>query len=129
MYKLCIQKHAFARREISHVLFRRSCVMLNLLSKLNRLYKLPVSNLDRIKKNGCETTKAKTKVPSFWSSVGFKIGALTRFLSAIFLGPTGKYVIHCIRGEQIFHIQSTVAKRGLTKRANLTSIPLCEKVV
>ena len=61
------------------------------------------------------------KVSGFWSSVGFKIGAGTRLffghLFPPFFGPTGKYVIHCIRRDQI--VQSTVAKRGLTNRANV----------
>ena len=41
----------------------------------------------------------------FWSSVSFKIGAVTRFFSAIFFfWPAGKYVIHCIRVDQISHV-------------------------
>ena len=52
--------------------------------------------------------------------VRFKIGAVTHFyFSHIFVLPTGKYVIHCIRGNQISHVQSMVAKRGLTNWANI----------
>ena len=44
-------------------------------------------------------------------------------LTALFSGhhflPTGKYVIHCIRGDQISDVQSMAAKRGLTNRANV----------
>ena len=70
--------------------------------------------------------RQEKKVSSFWSSVGFKIGAVTLFffffffffspLSVIFFLPAGKYVIH---GDQISHLQSMVAKRGLTNRANV----------
>ena len=68
------------------------------------------------------------KVSSFWSSVGFKISAVTCFYLFfwvvlyffIFFWPTGKYVIHVIRRYQISHnIQSMVSKRGLTNWANI----------
>ena len=52
------------------------------------------------------------KVSGFWSSVGFKIGAVTRFVPPI--RDT------CIRGDQnISQIQSMVANRGLTNQANV----------
>ena len=42
------------------------------------------------------------------------------FFSAIFFLPAGKYVTHCIRGDQRSHIiRSMVAKRGLTNQANV----------
>ena len=47
------------------------------------------------------------KVSGFWSSVGFKIGR-------VFF-----YMIYCIRGDQISHRQSMVAKRRLTNQANV----------
>ena len=40
------------------------------------------------------------------------------FFPSFFL-PAWKYVLHCIRGDQISHIQSMVAKRGLTNQANV----------
>ena len=74
--------------------------------------------------------RPKKKVSPLWSSVGFKIGAMIRFFCSFFVLfgdlfffilflPMGKYVIHCIRGDQISHEQTMVAKRGLTNRANV----------
>ena len=40
----------------------------------------------------------------------------------LFFWPTGKYVIHCIRGDQMSDVQSMVAKRGLTNRANVHTL-------
>ena len=63
-----------------------------------------------------------------WSSVGFKIDAVTLFFKFFFFvkfifGQDGNT---CIHWEQISHnIQRMVAKRGLTNRANVHT--LCEK--
>ena len=64
-----------------------------------------------------EGQKKEKKVSGFWSSVGFKIVAAMRFFSGhLFIYV---YVIHCIRRDQISHVQSMVAKRCLTNRANV----------
>ena len=67
-----------------------------------------------------KTCISPKKVSGFWSSVGFKIGAVTCLL--FFNLPTWKHVAHYIRGDRITHnIQSMVAKRGLTNRANVNT--------
>ena len=52
-------------------------------------------------------------------SVRWRVFLLLFFFCHLFWGLKGKYVTHCIRGEQIFHIQSMVAKRGLTNWSNV----------
>ena len=59
--------------------------------------------------------KAK-QVYCFWSSVGFKVGAVTCFLCFF----TNREIRGtCIRRDQISHIQSMVAEGGLTNVANV----------
>ena len=67
-------------------------------------------------------TKTRGKLASFWSSVGLKIGALTRFFSTIFFCFANREIRDTLCGEHISHIQSTMAKRGLTERANVHTI-------
>ena len=70
------------------------------------------------------------KVSGFWSSVGFKSGALMHFffLVIFFFGQQGNtwscdtWRIH-VHGDHISHIPRMVAKRGLTNQANV-HIPL-----
>ena len=64
--------------------------------------------------------KAKKRSPVSGHRSASKSMPVMSFFSAIFFYlPTGKYVIHCIHGDQISHLQSMVAKRGLTNRANV----------
>ena len=67
-------------------------------------------------------------VSRFWSSVGFKIGVVTRFVSAIFVfvWPTGKYVLHVYAGTK-FPIYKVWWPREASQTRQ-TFIPLCEKV-
>ena len=60
--------------------------------------------------------KAK-KVSGYWSSVGFKIGAVRHFFFCFF--STGKYVMQVYAATKFPIIQSMVAKRGLTNRAKV----------
>ena len=46
-------------------------------------------------------------------------GVFPNNCKGLYFWPTGKYMIHCIRGDQISHIQSMVAKRGFTNQANV----------
>ena len=59
------------------------------------------------------TDKAKKKSPVFWSC------HLQNRCGDAFFFSTGKYGHTCTRRDQISHVQSTVAKRGLTNRANV----------
>ena len=59
------------------------------------------------------------------------IGRLqNRCVDALLFWPTGKYMIHCIRGDQILHIHVQcmvhVAKRGL-KNSGKCSYPCVKK--
>ena len=56
-------------------------------------------------------------------SVQWCVFCLFYFRPSFFL-LVGKYVIHCIRRDQISHVQSMVAKRGLTNQANVHT-PTC----
>ena len=61
----------------------------------------------------------KTSPVSCHQPASSRCGNAFCFFGHLFLGPAGKYVIHCIHGDQISHIQSMVAKRGLTNQANV----------
>ena len=77
--------------------------------------------VDMISQSGAKHNLGKQNVSGFWSSV-------TRFFSAIFCFASREIVIHCIRMDQISHVQSMVAKRGLTNQAK-RSYPYLKKVV
>ena len=59
--------------------------------------------------------KKEKKVSGFWSLVGFKISAVTHF----FWGANREIRDACIRDDQMSHIQSMVANRGLTNWPNV----------
>ena len=61
-------------------------------------------------------------VSGFWSSVSFKIGAVTLFFFFLGGGRNREIRDTCIRADQISHVQSMVAKRGLTNRANIHTL-------
>ena len=72
-----------------------------------------------------QTTDNKAKKSLWFLVIGWlqnRCGDMFFFLmffGHLYFLPIGKYVIHCIRGDHISHVQSMVAKRGLTNRENV----------